>query len=143
MGFGAAPPDGEPPATAPSANRVPGELRLAAGILAAQALGLLAIGVFLLAKTAGGSAAEFGRAASDTGFALGAAVLLVFAARALLRMQPAVRTPVVVVELLALPIGYSLGVQAHRIWYGGPVLLSALAVLYLLFTPAARRVLER
>jgi hypothetical protein len=45
--------------------------------------------------------------------------------------------------LLAVPVSYSLAFQAHRVAYGGPILLAALAVLYLLFTPPARTALDR
>jgi hypothetical protein len=64
-------------------------------------------------------------------------------ARAILRLSAAARTPVVVIELVALPVSYTLTFQAHRLEYGAPILLSALVVLYLLFTPAARAALDR
>jgi hypothetical protein len=63
--------------------------------------------------------------------------------RALLRLRPAARTPVVVIEALALPVAYSLAFQAGRVGYGGPILVGALAVLYLLFTPPVRVLLDR
>ena len=47
------------------------------------------------------------------------------------------------IELLALPVSYSLAFQANRVGYGAPILLSALAVIYLLFTPPVREVLDR
>src|SRR6266568_97665 len=75
--------------------------------------------------------------------ALLGAVVLVSCARGLLAQRPAARTPVVVLELLALPVSYSLGFQAGLLAYGVPIMFSALAVLYLLFTPAARAVLDR
>jgi hypothetical protein len=71
------------------------------------------------------------------------AAVLALAARALLRLSPAARTPVVVLQVLALPVAYSLAFQAHRVGYGGPILLAALVVLYLLFTPPVRAVLDR
>jgi len=43
-----------------------------------------------------------------------------------------------VLELLALPVSYSLGFQAGLMVYGAPILLSALAVLYLLFIAGPR-----
>ena len=46
-------------------------------------------------------------------------------------------------QLLALPVSYSLAFQAGRVGYGGPILVAALAVLYLLFTPPARAALDR
>jgi hypothetical protein len=50
---------------------------------------------------------------------------------------------VVVLQLLALPVAFSLTFQAGRVQYGGPVLVVALAVLFLLFTPPARLALDR
>jgi hypothetical protein len=47
------------------------------------------------------------------------------------------RSPAVVVQLLALPIGYGL-VQGQVWWAAVPVLLLAGSVLYLLATPEAR-----
>jgi len=55
----------------------------------------------------------------------------------------AARTPVIVIEALALPVSYSLAFQADRVGYGAPIMVGALAVLYLLFTPPARAVLDR
>ena len=49
----------------------------------------------------------------------------------------------VVLQLLALPVGYSLAFQAGLLGYGAPILLGALTVLYLLFTPPARAALDR
>jgi hypothetical protein len=62
----------------------------------------------------------------------------VLLARGLARLAGWARTPVVVLQLLALPVGYSLGIQAGLLAYGAPILLAAVAVLYLLFTPEAR-----
>ncbi|MDT4938982.1 MAG: hypothetical protein QOG80_2653, partial [Pseudonocardiales bacterium] len=42
-----------------------------------------------------------------------------------------------------LPVSYSLAFQAGLVAYGGPMLVAALAVLYLLFTPPARAALDR
>jgi hypothetical protein len=66
-----------------------------------------------------------------------------YCARGLFRLRPAARTPAVVIQLLALPVSYSLAFQAGRVDYGAPILLSALAVIYLLFTPPVRAVLDR
>ena len=124
-------------------TEAPGEVRIAAGVLCFQALGLLVAVVVLLVKTGTGHPDSLGRALFDAAFALLGAALLVWAGRGLLELRPAFRTPVVVLELLALPVGWSLGFQAGRVGYAAPLLLSALAVLYLLFTPAARHALDR
>ena len=76
-------------------------------------------------------------------FALGGAALLGFCARGLSRLRVSARTPVVLVQLLALPVGYSLGFQAGRLAVAAPILAVALAVLVLLFTPTARAALDR
>jgi hypothetical protein len=71
------------------------------------------------------------------------ALALAFGARALLRLRPAARSPIVVLQLLALPVSYSLWFQAGRVGYGAPIMIAALAVLFLLFTPPARAALDR
>lgn len=121
----------------------PGEVRLAALVIALQAGGLVVVGLILLVKTATGEPDDLGRALLDAAFALLGAVVLVLAARSILALRTALRTPVIVLELLALPVGWSLGFQAGRIGFAAPLLISALAVLYLLFTPPARQALER
>jgi hypothetical protein len=83
------------------------------------------------------------RAVLGAAFAIGGAVALGFCVRGLLRLRPAARTPVVVLQLLALPVSYTIAFQADHAAYGGPMLLAALAVLYLLFTPPVRAVLDR
>jgi peptidoglycan/LPS O-acetylase OafA/YrhL len=125
------------------APQPPVQVRAAVAIVALQALALLATAVILVVKTAFGDPNSIARALLDAAFALGGAVLLGLAARSLLRLRPAARTPLLVIELLAIPVSYSLAFQAHRVGYGGPILVSALAVIYLLFTPPARATLDR
>jgi hypothetical protein len=122
---------------------VPGQLRAAAALLGLEALGLLVAAAVLLSKTVTGHPDRVGRALSGIGFALLGAVVLALGARGLLHLRPAARTPIIVLQLLALPVSYSLAFQAGRVEYGGPILVLALSVLYLLFTPPAREVLDR
>lgn len=131
------------PAVSNAQLHAPGQVRAATAIVGLEALALFAAAGVLIFKTVFGSPDSIGRAASDIGFALLGAVLLLFAARGLLRLSPSSRTPVLVLQLLALPVSYDLTFQAHRIDYGGPILVAALAVLYLLFTPPAREALDR
>jgi hypothetical protein len=49
----------------------------------------------------------------------------------------------VVLQILAVPVGYQIAFDSERPAWGGPILLAALAVLYLLFTPPVRAVLDR
>jgi hypothetical protein len=127
----------------PTAARAPGQLRVACVVLLAEAAALLAAVVVVLVKTVAGHPDSLGRALSDAGLAAAGALLLLLGARGLSRLRPAARTPVIVLQLLALPVAYSLAFQAHRAAYGGPILVAALAVIYLLFTPPARAVLDR
>ena len=124
-------------------TRPPTPVRLAAGLVIAEALGLLVAAGVLVSKTVTGHPGSVGRALSGAGLALFGAVVLALCARGLMQLRSSARTPVIVLQLLALPVGYSLAFQAGRVGYGGPVLIAALAVLYLLFTPPARAALDR
>lgn len=121
----------------------PREVRAAVGVIGLESLALLAAAGVLVAKTVGGHPHSVAGALLGAAMAAAGAVALALAARGLLHLRPAARTPIVVLQLLALPVSYSLAFQAHRVGYGGPILLAALAVLYLLFTPPARAALDR
>jgi hypothetical protein len=127
----------------PGTHDVPGPLRAAVVLILLESLGLIGAAGVLVAKTVTGRPADIGRALLGAALALVGAALLAFGARALLRLRPAARSPVVVVQLLALPVSYSLWFQAGRTGYGAPIMLAAVAVLFLLFTPPARRALDR
>ena len=70
----------------------------------------------------------------DALLALLGAEVLAACARGLLHLRPVARSPVVVIELLTAVVSFSLGFQAGLIQYGGPLMLTAVVVLYLLFT---------
>jgi hypothetical protein len=123
--------------------RPPRPLAAACGIVGLQVLGLLAAGVVLLVKASTQHSHSVAGALLLAALAVAGAAGLLLCVRGLLRLRPAARTPVVVVELLALPVSYSLWIQAGRTAYGAPIGVSALAVLYLLFTPPVRAVLDR
>lgn len=122
---------------------VPVQVRAATGVIAVQAAALFGAAVVLVVKTVAGHPDSIGRALLGAAMALLGMLVLLACARGLLALRPAARTPVVVLELLALPVSYSLGFQAGLMVYGAPILLSAVAVLYLLFTPPARAALDR
>ena len=73
----------------------------------------------------------------EAAFAVVTGGLLVVVARGLSRIDGWSRSPAVVVQLLALPVGYGL-VQGQVWWAAIPVLLLAGTVLFLLATPEAR-----
>lgn len=81
----------------------------------------------------------FDRAATllEAGFAVLAGVLMLVVARGLGRVAGWSRSPAVVLQLLALPVGVGLG--QGRVWYAAaPLLGLAVAVLYQLATAEAR-----
>jgi hypothetical protein len=121
-----------------SAGEPAREVIWAAWIVAAQALGLVVVALILIAKTIFGEPDDVGRALLDAAFALAGAGILVLARRGLLSGRNAVRSPLAVLELLCLPVSYSLAIQAGRYGYGVPIMLSAIAVLVLLFSPGGR-----
>jgi hypothetical protein len=121
----------------------PRPLVVACGLVGLQALALVAAAGVVLVKAATQTSHDVAGALLLAAIALAGAAALGLCIRALLRLRPAARTPVVVIELLALPVSYTLAFQADRIGDGAPILLSALAVIYLLFTPPVRAVLDR
>jgi len=73
----------------------------------------------------------------EAAFTVLAGVLVLLVARGLHRVAGWARSPAVVLQLLALPVG--VGLVQGRVWYAAvPVLLLAGSVLYLLATPEAR-----
>jgi hypothetical protein len=85
----------------------------------------------------------FDRAATliEAGIAVAVGVVVLLVARGLADLRGWARSPAVVVQLLALPVGYGL-VQGRVWWAAVPVLGLALAVLYHLFTAEARLAFE-
>jgi hypothetical protein len=105
--------------------------------VAVEGAALVLIG--LAYGTAGLIADPFDRTATllEAGFALIAGALLLLVARGLTRTAGWARSPAVVAQLLALPVGVGL-VQGRVWWAAVPVLALAVGVLYALFTPQAR-----
>jgi hypothetical protein len=116
---------------------------VAVGIVLLEALALVGAAAVLIAKTLTGHPHDVSGALLLAALCLGGTLLLGLAARGVYHLRPPARTPVVVVQILALPVSYSLAFQAHRVGYGAPILVAAVTVLYLLFTPPARAALDR
>lgn len=121
----------------------PRPVRVACAILAAEALVLIGLGGFEVYSTVFGHPSGVLRALLGAAFALGTAIALLAGARGLWQLNPAARTPMVVIQLLLIPVSYSLAFQAERVGYGGPILVAAISIIYLLFTPPAREALDR
>ncbi len=109
----------------------------AAVVVAVEGLALCVLG--LVYGVAGVLRDPFDRTATllEAGLAVLAGVLLLLVARGLGEQRGWARSPAVVVQLLALPVG--VGLVQGRIWVAAvPVLLLAVSVLYLLMTAEAR-----
>ena len=122
---------------------MPDTIRYAAWVVFAQAAALGIITIVLLVLAAVHSSQRLWAALAIAGFALLGTLICYLCGRGLLGLRPSARSPILLLELLALPVGFSLGIQAGRLLAGIPVLVSALAVLALLFTPTARAALDR
>jgi hypothetical protein len=126
------------PDTAPP-DEVSRELRIAAVLVLVQAGALAILAAVLAVKALTGHPHNLGGALAIAGFALLAAAILGLCGRGLQRGLRTSVSPVIVIEVPAAAVGFSLGIQAGRPVYGLPILLSALAVLVLLFSPGGRR----
>jgi len=129
-------PTAEPPSSPP-----PG-IRAAAAIVLAEAAALVVTALVLIVLTFVHATTRLWAALAITGFVLFGAAVLALCARGLLRLRPSARSPVVLVQLLALPVGYSLGIQSGRLLIAGPILLAAVAVLVLLLSRSSRQALD-
>lgn len=116
-------------------------LRAATGLVALQALGLLAAAVFFAVETAVATADDRTRAVLATVLTLLAAVCLGLVAQGLHRRRRWARAPAMVVNLLVLPVAFDL-LRGGRWYVGVPLLAWALVVLALLFAPATDAALE-
>lgn len=96
---------------------------------AVQGLVLVALAVYLVVAFATGDASGWFGAVGGAVLALVGAAVLIGAAAPLLHGRRWARTPVLVLNVLWLPVGYSLGFQAGRPEVGVPMLFLALAVL--------------
>ncbi|HEX4728745.1 MAG TPA: hypothetical protein VH298_13155 [Jatrophihabitans sp.] len=124
-------------------DQPPGTVRVAAALVAVEAAGLLIVALVLAGLAIAHTSNRLWAALAIVAFALLGALVLAGCARGLLGLRPSARSPVVLIQLLALPVGYSLGIQAGRPVAGVPILLLAVAVLVVLFTPTARAALDR
>jgi len=118
---------------------VPTEVRGAAAIVALEGLAVLALGPILLVGGILMSRPDsLGRAWAEVVVAISAGTLILFLARTLSKVAGWSRAPVIVIQILAVPVGYSLAFPSEQPLYGIPVLAAAGGVLYLLATPAAQ-----
>ena len=116
-------------------------LRLCTGLVALQAAGLAAIAAFYLVELVVATPDDRGRALVTALLTLAAATGLGLVVRGLALRRRWARSPVLVANLLVLPVAWGL-VQGGRWYVGAPLALWALVVLVLLFLPATDQALE-
>ncbi|WP_410536523.1 hypothetical protein [Streptomyces sp. KL2] len=117
----------------------PGRITAAAAVVAAQGVVVAGLGVTMLVMLlTGGRADDAVQALTGAVTVLALAVLPLAAARGLWLRRRWSRGPAVIVQLMALPVGWQMA-QNGGVWLAGGVAiaLTALAVLGCLMSPAA------
>ena len=117
-------------------------VRFAAVVAAVEGCALVLLGMLLAVLTAVHSPDSYARAALSALFAIAGGALLLVLGRALAQARAWARSPVMVLQILALPVGYTLAFPSGQPQYGVPVLVLAAAELYLLFAPESRAVFD-
>jgi hypothetical protein len=127
----------------PPPRPVPRTVRIAALLVAVEGAALVVLAVVEALSTVLGDPGSVGLALATAAMAAAGGVLLLWLAAAMSRLRKAARSPVVVLQLISLPIGWTLAVDNGRPELGLPVLALAVAVLVLLGTSGARDALTR
>ena len=104
-------------------------MRRAAGLLGLEGLALALVGAVDAVATAFGSPTDRGLSLLLAGFGVATGGLLVLLGSAVNRLRGWARTPALVLQLLAFPVGTGF-VQGGLWWVAVPVLLLAGATMY-------------
>ena len=120
----------------------PATLRLAAGVLAAEAAALAVAGVLAAVDAAAGRSSRASNGVALTLFLFIIVAGLAWIAAGIARVQPWSRTPAVMTQVLTIMIAVWL-LEAHRYAWGVPAMLLAIAGLAGLLTPSSLRALAR
>lgn len=105
---------------------------------AVEGLAVLAAAIVLAVDTVLSKPDSYGRAVFGAVLAAVTGVLLLRLARGILRLEGWSRAPLIVLQLLFIPVGYSLAFQSGLPWYGVPILALCAVGIVLLLMPAAR-----
>ncbi|HET8660316.1 MAG TPA: hypothetical protein VFM55_15120 [Micromonosporaceae bacterium] len=116
---------------------LPGPLRWAVGLLAAEAAAVVLVVAYLVYADLTADAASRRSALLVTGYAALVAAALGGLAWALSRRRAWARSPAIVLQLLLLPAAYYM-VSGGLFWLGLPLGATALLVIGLLLTAATR-----
>jgi hypothetical protein len=124
--------------------RAPRPVLAAAALVTVEGAALLVLAVVSVVLTALDDAGSVPLALGGAALLAIFGVALVLLARGLRALKPPSRSPVVAVQILALPVGWTLTSTNGRPEVGVPILVLAVAVLVLLFgTAEARDALAR
>lgn len=122
-------------------HRSPAGARLAAAVASAQGVAVAAVAGVDLTKTLTGRPADRAAAVLIAGLALVAAAAFGVLARALLRRRGWARSPLLVLELLALPVAWGLaqsGLWLYAVLVGAPAVLVVAALVAGAVAPSER-----
>lgn len=134
-------PDPTPRAAGLAANETPASLRWAVRLLLAQAVALAGLVVFLIYQDVAAPASSARNAGLVTVYAALMAAILGLLALALRRRSGWARGPAIVLQLLLLPLGYTM-VNGGLPALGVPVMLVGLCGAGALLAPATRAALN-
>lgn len=127
----------------PSVTAAPRGLGLALAVAGIEGAALLAAAVYVTVEAIVGHPRSVAAALVIVLFAVAGAVLIVGLAYAVARRYAWARSPLVVLQIVFVPVGFSIGVQAGRTAYGIPILVLTVAMLGLLSLPESREALLR
>jgi hypothetical protein len=106
----------------------PRALTVAAGLVAAEGLLLVGLGVLQVARGFGRGIDDLARAEFGGVLSLVCGVVVVVLARTLVVNRAATKSPVIVIQLLCVPVGAAM-IQNDLYAYGIPLLAVAMAIL--------------
>lgn len=131
-------PDGGHEAGHEAGHGTPRSLRQAALLTAVEGVAIIGGGGFWLVRSVLDAPSNLGASLAGAVFAILAGLLLLRLALGISRVEGWSRSPLVALQIVFLPVGFTLAFQADQPVYGVPVLVLCLSILYLLFTPESR-----
>jgi hypothetical protein len=126
----------------PDDDATPTTIKRACLLLTAESVALLGACLAVLVLTVVHDTTRLWAAFVIALFAFAGAAFLWFAARGLRHLHAGYRSPVVLLQLLAIPVAVGL-LQGGRWVIGVPILAVVLAVIHQLFSAPSRAVLDR
>jgi len=123
--------------TATALAVAPRPLAVAAGLVAAEGLLLVGLGVLQVVRGFGGGIDDLARAEFGGVLSLASGLVVVVLARTLVVNRTATRSPIIVIQLLSVPVGAAM-IQNGLYAYGIPLLAVAAAILTALVAAGLR-----